>query len=208
MAAGDTLVDEAAVLVERLGSLATMYSSSTSAVMYSTSSVTRPVAVVDLAVRRFDKAVLVDAGIGRQVGDQADVRAFRGLDRAHTAVVAVVYVSDLEGCTVTGQAAGAQGGHTALVGQLGQRVGLVHELGQRGGTEELLDGRGNGADVDEGLRGDDVEVLDGHALADDALHAGKPMRNWFCSSSPTQRRRRLPRWSISSGADAVTEASR
>ena len=24
------------------------------------------------------------------------------------------------------------------------------------------------------------------------------MRNWFCSSSPTQRRRRLPRWSISS----------
>ena len=23
----------------------------------------------------------------------------------------------------------------------------------------------------------------------------KPMRNWFCSSSPTQRRRRLPRWS-------------
>ena len=27
----------------------------------------------------------------------------------------------------------------------------------------------------------------------------KPMRNWFCSSSPTLRTRRLPRWSMSSG---------
>ena len=27
----------------------------------------------------------------------------------------------------------------------------------------------------------------------------RPMRNWFCSSSPTARTRRLPRWSMSSG---------
>src|SRR5919201_332838 len=27
-----------------------------------------------------------------------------------------------------------------------------------------------------------------------------PIRNWFCSSSPTARTRRLPRWSMSSGS--------
>ncbi len=32
-----------------------------------------------------------------------------------TAVMRVVYVSNLEGCTVTGQTAGTEGGHTALV---------------------------------------------------------------------------------------------
>ncbi len=59
------------------------------------------------------------------------------------------------------------------MGQFGQRVGLVHELAQWGGAKELLDGRGDGADVDEALGGDDVQILQGHALADHALHARK-----------------------------------
>ena len=45
-------------------------------------------AVDDLAVRRLDEAERVDLGERRQRPDQADVRAFRGLDRAHPAVVA------------------------------------------------------------------------------------------------------------------------
>ena len=59
------------------------------------------------------------------------------------------------------------------MGQLRQGVGLVHELAQGAGAEELLDGGGDGPDVDEALGGDDVHVLDGHALPDDPLHAGK-----------------------------------
>ena len=99
---------------------------------------------------------------------------FRGLDGAHAAVVGVVYVAHLEAGAVTGQAAGAQGGQTALVGQLGQGVGLVHELGQRRGAEELLDGGRDRADVDERLGRDDVHILGlGHALPDHALHAGE-----------------------------------
>ncbi len=31
----------------------------------------------------------------------------------------------------------------------------------------------------------------------------KPTRNWFCRSSPTERIRRLPRWSISSGSPTL-----
>ena len=114
-------------------------------------------------------------GKGGQIGDQADVRTFRRLDGAHAAVVAVVHVADLEACAVTGQAAGAQSRQTALVRQLRQRVGLIHELGQRRGAEELLDGRHHRTDVDERLRRDHFHVLrlQGHALADDALHAGK-----------------------------------
>ena len=129
--------------------------------------------VLDDAVRRLDEAEVVDAGVGREVGDQADVRTFRGLDRAQTAVVRVVYVSNLEGRTVTGQTAGAEGRHAALVRQLCQRVVLVHELRERRGTEEFLDRGSYRTDIDQALRRYHVEVLDGHALADDALHAGE-----------------------------------
>ncbi len=87
--------------------------------------------------------------------------------------MAVVDVSDIEGSALTAQAAGAEGGQAALVRQLCQRVVLIHELGQRRGAEEFLDDRRDRADVDEALRRDGVEILHGHALADDALEAGE-----------------------------------
>ena len=87
--------------------------------------------------------------------------------------MAVVDVAHVEVRPLAAQAAGAEGRHAALVRQLGQGVGLVHELRKRRGAEELLDGRRHGPDVYEALRGNDVEVLQGHALADDALHAAK-----------------------------------
>ena len=55
----------------------------------------------------------------------------------------------------------------------GERVGLVHELRELRGSEELLHRRDDGADVDQGLRRDRLDVLGRHALADDALHAGQ-----------------------------------
>ncbi len=85
----------------------------------------------------------------------------------------VVDVAHVEARALSGQTAGAEGRHTALVRQLGEGVGLIHELAQRRGAEELLDRRRDRADVDEALRGDDVEILDRHALADDALHAAE-----------------------------------
>ena len=130
-------------------------------------------AVDDLAVRGLDEAERVDAAEGRQRADQADVRAFRGFDRAHTAEVGRVHVSHFHGCAVTGQAAGAEGGQTTLVRHAGQRVVLVHELGQLGSAEELLDGRVDRANVDQGLRGDGLGVLGGHAFAHDTLHTAQ-----------------------------------
>src|SRR5699024_6216748 len=131
------------------------------------------VAVDHLAVRRLDEAEGVDAGEGRQRADEADVRTLGGLDRAHAAVVRRVDVTDLHAGAVAGQAARAERGQAPLVGQARQRVVLVHELRELGGSEELLDRGGDRTDVDQGQRRDRLDVLRGHALADDALHAGQ-----------------------------------
>ncbi len=82
------------------------------------------------AIRRFDEAVFVGARIQRQRIDQADIRAFRGFDRAHAAIVGRMHVAHFKAGALARQAARAQRGDTALVRHFGQRVGLVHELRQ------------------------------------------------------------------------------
>ena len=107
------------------------------------------------------------------MADQADVGAFRRLDGAHAAVVGGVHVTHLEPGPLPGQTAGTHGRQAALVGEPRQRVGLVHELRQLRGPEELLDGRHHRPDVDQGLRGDGLDVLGRHALANHPLHPGQ-----------------------------------
>ena len=107
------------------------------------------VLLVHAAVGRLDEAVLVDARIGGQGVDEADVRTFRRLDGAHAAIVGKVNVAHVEGGALTVQAAGAQGRQAALVRQLRQGICLIHKLGQLRGAEKLLDRRGYGADIDE-----------------------------------------------------------
>ena len=87
--------------------------------------------------------------------------------------MAVVNVADVEGGSLTAQAAGAECRHTALVSKLGQGVCLIHELRQGAGAEELLDRRGHGTDIYKTLRSYDVEILQGHTLADNTLHTGE-----------------------------------
>ena len=106
------------------------------------------IALVDGAVGCLNEAVLVHPRIGGQGVDQTDVRSLRRLDGAHTAVVGVVYVSNLETGTVPGKTAGAQGGETSLVGQLGKRIVLIHELRKLGASEEFLHSRRHRLDVD------------------------------------------------------------
>ena len=131
--------------------------------------------LVHLAVRSLNEAVLVDSCESCQIGDQTDVRTFRCFDRAHSAVVAVVYVTNFESGTVTGQTARAQCGQTTLMGQFCQRVVLIHELGQRRGTEEFLDRRSHRTNVDQCLRGEHIVILclQVHAFPDHAFHTGE-----------------------------------
>ena len=96
-------------------------------------------AVLHHAVRRDQEAVVVDVGVDAQRRDQADVRAFRRLDRADAAVVRDVHVADLEARPLAVQAARAQGRQPPLVRELAQRVGLVDHLRQLAAAEEEVD---------------------------------------------------------------------
>ena len=129
-------------------------------------------AVLDLAVRRLDEAELVDARVGRQRRDEADVRTFRRLDRADAAVVRRVHVAHLEAGALAGQTTGPERREATLVRDLGQRVGLVHELRQLRGAEVLLDHRRDRLGVDQVVRHERLDLLrHAHALLDRALHA-------------------------------------
>ena len=88
-------------------------------------------AVNNTSVGSLDKAVFVYLCKGCKIGDKSDVGTFGSLDGTHTAVMAVVNISNLESCTVTGQTTRSKCGQTSLMSQLTQRVVLVHELGQR-----------------------------------------------------------------------------
>ena len=101
------------------------------------------------------------------------VRSLRSLDRAHSSVMGVVYVSNLESGTVTGQTARSKGGKTSLVRQLSKWVILIHELGQLGRSEELFDCSCNRFDIDQGLRRNSVDVLCCHSFAYHTLHTGQ-----------------------------------
>src|SRR5476651_601269 len=128
-------------------------------------------AVLDLAIGRFDEAVFVDAGEGRQRVDQTDIGAFRGLDRADPAVMGRMHVAHLEAGALAGQTARAKRRQPALVGDFRQRVGLVHELRQLRRAEELAHRGGRRLGVDQVLRHHGVDIDAGHPLLDGALHA-------------------------------------
>ena len=123
-------------------------------------------AVVDLAVRRLEEAVFVGARIERQRIDEADVRAFRRLDRADAAVVRRVHVAHLEARALAREAARPQRRDAPLVRDLRQRVGLVHELRQLRRAEELLDRGRDRLGVDEVVR----QQVVAFGLAETLLH--------------------------------------
>ena len=128
--------------------------------------------LVNLAVRRFDKSVLVDFCVRGQRRDKTDVLTFRRFDRAHTSVVRVVNVADFETCALSVQAARTECGKFTFVRKFCNRVGLVHKLRQLRRSEELFDCARYGANVNERLRRDFRILLCGsHSLFDDSFKA-------------------------------------
>ena len=128
-------------------------------------------AVLDLAIRRLDEAVLVHPRIGGERVDQADIGTFRRLDRADAAVVGRVHVAHLEAGTLARETAGPERREPPLVRDLGERVGLVHELAELRGAEELAHRRRRRLGVDQVLRHHGIDIDRRHALLDRALHA-------------------------------------
>ena len=176
------------------------WSRSRSAVRYSTSSVTWP--STTLAVRGLDEAVRVDAAEGCQGADQTDVRAFRRLDRAHTAVVGRCgRRAPRWPARSRDRPPGPSAERRRLCVTPDGEVGLVHELGELGGAEELLDGGVHDrTDVHQGLRGDGSSgVLQwSYARAPRAPYGSDRCGAGSESARRPWRMRRLPKWSISS----------
>ena len=89
-----------------------------------------------------------------------------------------MHVADLEARAVAREAAGAEGGEAALVGQARERVRLVHELGELAAGEELAHDGAEGLGVHEARRAEHLALVVGvlaaghrHALVDRALRA-------------------------------------
>ena len=57
--------------------------------------------LVDLPEGRLHKAVLIDPRVAGEGVDESDVGTFRRLDRAHSSVVRVMNIADLESRAVT-----------------------------------------------------------------------------------------------------------
>ncbi len=121
-------------------------------------------ALGDLAVRRDQEAVLIDDGVHRQAGNQADVRAFRRLDRADAAVVRNVHVAHFEAGPLAVQAARAEGRQPPLVREHRERIRLVDDLRQLAAAEEVLDRRRDALRIDQAARRHVLDVLEAHPL--------------------------------------------
>ena len=132
--------------------------------------------VLDLPVGSLDESHRRNLRINAERRNQTDVRAFRRLDRAETAVMRVVYVSHLETGAVTRQTAGAEGRQTALVRNFGQRVDLVHELRELRSAEERVDHRRQRLGVDQVHRRKHLVVTHVHTLADRTRHTHETYR--------------------------------
>ena len=128
LAAVDALANEVRVLVEfgvRLGDREALLF-----VRWEVDHVISDATLLHAAVGRLNEAEVVDAPEGRQRSNQSDVRTFRCLNWADSAVVAVVDVADVEAGALAREAAWAERGEAALAGELGEWVRLIHELAQ------------------------------------------------------------------------------
>ena len=125
----------------------------------------------DLAVRRLDEAILIDARERRQAVDQSDIRAFRRLNRANPAVVRRVHVAHFEAGTFARQTTWSKRREATLMRNLTQRVRLIHELRQLRRPKKFTDRRGCRLGVDQIVRHNTVDIDRAHPLANSALHA-------------------------------------
>ncbi len=125
-----------------------------------------------LSIWRFDKSEFVDPCKARQRRDEADVRAFRRLDRANASIVCRVHVANLESGTFSREAARPESRQASFVRDLRKRIRLVHELRKLRRPEKLADRSRHRLCIDKIARHRGKHVLlNGHLFLDRPLHA-------------------------------------
>ena len=85
-------------------------------------------AVFDLAIRAFNKAVLIDPCEARERTNETDVRTLRRFDRANPTVVRGVNIAHLKARALPRKTTRSKRRQATLVGDFRQRIRLIHEL--------------------------------------------------------------------------------
>ena len=99
----------------------------------------RDFAVFNFEVWRFDETKAVDTGVVTECTNESNVWTFWSFNRAHTAIVREVDVSNFEASALTAESTRPECRQTTTVGDSRQWVHLVHQLRQLAGSEELFD---------------------------------------------------------------------
>ena len=123
--------------------------------------------LVHSAVRSLDESVFIDARIRGKRVDKSDVLTFGRLDGAHSRIMRIVNVANLEGRALAIKSARSECGKFSLVGKFRNGVGFVHKLRQLARSEEFFDRACYGTYIYKVLRGCLFRIgLNLHSLAD------------------------------------------
>ena len=129
--------------------------------------------VIDLTIRSLDKSIFINSCITCKRVDQTNVRSLRCLDRAHSSIMRVVYISYLESGTVSWQTTRSQRWKTSLMSQLTQRVILIHELWQLWRSKKLFHCCCYRLNVDQRLWWNAFCILCSHTLTYHTFQSGQ-----------------------------------
>ncbi len=156
-------------------------------------------AVLHLAIRRFDEAVFVHARVGRERVDQTDIRTFRRLDRADTAVMGRMHVAHFEAGALRGSdrlGPSAERRRLCVISDSGLVWSMNCESCDEPKNSRTAAAAGfaliRSCGMTVSISTDDMRSLIARSMR------RRPMRYWFSINSPTERTRRLPRLSMSS----------
>ena len=109
------------------------------------------ICLINPTIRCFHKTIFINSRIRCKRVDQTNVWSFRSLNRTHSSVMRIMYVSNLKSGTITRQTSRSQCGKTSLMSKLTQRVILIHKLRQLRRTKEFFHRRCHRFDIDQRL---------------------------------------------------------
>ena len=167
----DFVVDELAVIIERLGA-----SGNVELLFLSRIEILDLFgypAVLHFVIWSFKETHIVDFCMQRQIADQSHIRTFRGLDWADPPIMRVVDIAHLQLGTLLGEPAWPQRGQSALMGQLGQRINLIHKLRELAAAKEAVYSSRDRLDANHRCRHHLLGFLAGHSLAGHTFHPEK-----------------------------------
>ena len=122
-------------------------------------------------IRSFNESIFINSCIRCKRVNKTNVRSFRSLDRTHSTIMSIVYISNLETCTISWKTTRTKGWKTSLMSNLTKRVILIHELWQLRTSEEFLNSSCYRLNINKWLWRYSTKILCRHSLTDHSFHS-------------------------------------